>query len=187
MKEAYIIIAVLFLLFSYVVFRVIVRRDYKTRMKLTPISYILEVLVFAMHANSIYLILPGQWPQLPPIPEDLILKTVSFVLLSIGILLLLISYFSLGNKPSLGMDKNKLKTDGIYQYSRNPQLVGYGMMLLAFIVLYFSWLMLFWFFQYLIISFFMIRSEEEFLVQRYGDAYKTYCKKVPRVIKLWQG
>ena len=186
MKEAYIIIAVLFLLFSYVVFRKIIRRDYKKHMKLTPISYVLEVLVFAMHANSIYLILPGQWPQLPPIPEDLLLKTVSFVLLSIGVLILLISYFSLGNKPSLGMDKNKLKTDGIYQYSRNPQLVGYGMMLLAFTILFFSWLLLFWYFQYLMISFFMIRSEEEFLTQRYGDAYEEYRKKVPRGFKIWQ-
>ena len=186
MKEAYIIIAVLFLLFSYVVFRKIIRQDYKKHMKLTPISYVLEVLVFAMHANSIYLILPGQWPQLPPLPENLILKTVSFVLLSIGVLILLISYFSLGNKPSLGMDKNKLKTDGIYQYSRNPQLVGYGMMLLSFTILFFSWLLLFWFFQYLIISYFMIRSEEEFLTQRYGDAYEEYRKKVPRGFKLWQ-
>ena len=186
MKDAYIIIAVLFLLFSYVVFRMIVRRDYKKRMKLTPISYILEFLVFAVHANSIYLILPDQWPQLPPFPEDLILKTVSIVLFSIGVLILFISYFSLGNKPSLGMDKNKLKTDGIYKYSRNPQLVGYGLMLLAFTILFFSWLMLFWFFQYLIISFFMIKSEEEFLVQRYDDAYRDYCKKVPRGFKLWQ-
>jgi len=186
MKGAYIIIAVLFLLFSYLVFRVIIKRDYKKRMKLTPISYILEVLVFALHANSIYLILPSQWPQLPSLPEDLILKTVSIILFSIGVLILVISYFSLGNKTSLGMDKNKLKTNGLYKYSRNPQLVGYGMMLLAFTLLYFSWLMLFWFIQYLIISFFMIRSEEEFLAQQYGDAYRDYCKKVPRVIKLWQ-
>ena len=185
MKDAYIIIAVLFLLFSYVVFRVVIKRDYKKHMKLTTISYVLEVLVFAMHANSIYLILPGQWPQLPSLPEELILKTVSTVLFSIGVLILFISYFSLGNKPSLGMDKNKLKTDGFYKYSRNPQLVGYAIMLLAFTILFFSWLLLFWFFQYLIISFFMIRSEEEFLTQRYGDAYSDYCKKVPRGFKLW--
>ena len=92
MKSAYIIIAVLFLLFSYVVFRVVIRRDYKKRMKLTPISYVLEVLVFAMHANSIYLILPGQWPYLPSLPEDLVLKTVSFILLiMLSPVLLLIS------------------------------------------------------------------------------------------------
>ena len=186
MKDAYIIIAVLFLLFSYVVFRVVVKRDYKKHMKLTPISYILEVLVFAFHANSIYLILPSQWPQLPSLPEDLILKTVSIVIFSIGVLILVISYVSLGNKPSLGMDKNKLKTDGFYKYSRNPQLLGYGIMLLAFTILFFSWLLLFWFIQYLIISFVMIKSEEEFLVQRYGDAYSDYHKKVPRIIKLWQ-
>ena len=186
MKDAYIIIAVLFLLFSYVVFRVVVKRDYKKHMKLTPISYILEVLVFAFHANSIYLILPSQWPQLPSLPEDLILKTVSIVIFSIGVFILVISYVSLGNKPSLGMDKNKLKTDGFYKYSRNPQLLGYGIMLLAFTMLFFSWLLLFWFIQYLIISFVMIKSEEEFLVQRYGDAYSDYHKKVPRIIKLWQ-
>ncbi len=30
----------------------------------------------------------------------------------------------------------------------------------------------------------MIKSEEEFLTQKYGEEYEMYCKDVPRVFKL---
>ncbi len=68
---------------------------------------------------------------------------------------------------------------------RNPQLVGYGFILLGFALLFISWYTLGWFVQYLIISYLMIRSEEEFLSLRYGEEYDRYCSAVPRVIKLF--
>lgn len=33
-------------------------------------------------------------------------------------------------------------------------------------------------------SYFMIKSEEEFLEKKYKEEYRLYCEKVPRVIKI---
>ncbi|NND07317.1 MAG: hypothetical protein HKN87_13150 [Saprospiraceae bacterium] len=117
-------------------------------------------------------------------PENLALKIVSLTIVCIGTVILLISWFNLGTKPSLGMAKIELETGGFYHCSRNPQLLGYGIMLIAPVILFFSWLTLLWFSLYLIISYFMVKSEEEFLEQTYQAKYKKYCMQVPRIMKL---
>jgi protein-S-isoprenylcysteine O-methyltransferase Ste14 len=173
------------LLISFLVFRVVVRNDYLNKLKLTPFSYSLEALVFVLHANLIYLFIPLKWPYLPSLPENIILKLSSIVFICIGVIIIIIAWFDLGSGPSFGLDKNKLKTGGIYQYSRNPQLVGYGIFLIVFVLLFSSWYSLGWFIIYLINSYFMIRSEEEFLELKYDEEYEKYCSAVPRIIKLF--
>jgi protein-S-isoprenylcysteine O-methyltransferase Ste14 len=170
---------------SFIVFRIIVRRDYRKKFKLTFTSYFLEVLVFALHANMMYLFIPVQWPDWPPIPPNIFQIVGFYSILIIGIVILLIAWFGLGTATSFGLDKSGLKTSGLYKYSRNPQLIGYGMVLLSFIVIYPSWYSLTWFIQYLIISFFMVKSEEEFLSQRYSKNFEDYCNKVPRIVRIW--
>ena len=181
----YLVYSAIFILFSFLVFRVIVRNDYLKKSKLSPLSYILEFIVFAVHANLLYLFIPVKWSDLPSLPEELTLKLLFLVILCLGLVILIIAWFGLGSGRSFGLDKHKLKTGGIYQYSRNPQLVGYGIILLSFAILFISWYSLGWILQYLIISYLMIRSEEEFLNSRYGEEYEKYCRTVPRVIKLF--
>ncbi len=181
----YFVCSTIFLLFSFFVFRVVVRNDYLNKLKLSPLSYSLEVLVFAIHANLMYLFIPAKWPYLPSLPENLTLVFSSIGIFCLGLVILIIAWFSLGSATSFGLDKNKLKTSEIYQYSRNPQLVGYGILLLGLALLFISWYSLGWLVQYLIISYFMIRSEEEFLILSYGKEYEKYCSAVPRIIKLF--
>ena len=181
----YLVYSVILLLSSFLVFRVIVRNDYLKNSKLSPVSYSLEFIVFAAHANLLYLFVPVKWPDLPSLPENLTLKIFFLGILCLGLVILIIAWFGLGSGRSFGQDKNKLNTRGIYKYSRNPQLVGYGIILLGFALLFISWYTLGWFVQYLVISYFMIRSEEEFLNLRYGEEYKKYCSAVSRVIKLF--
>jgi protein-S-isoprenylcysteine O-methyltransferase Ste14 len=184
MLTKFLLFSITFILFAYLVFRVILKKNYKNRLRLSPISYLLEILVFAIHANSIYLILPSKWPNLPPFPENQDLIIVSTIIFVIGVIILLISWFRLGTKPSLGIDKNKLQTGGLYRFSRNPQLVGYGLMLAAFTIIFYSYLVLIWFLLYLTTSYFMVQSEEEFLEQKYNEEYIDYCRRVPRIIKI---
>jgi len=181
----YILFSTIFILFCFFVFRVFVRNDYLKKHKLTPLSYFLEVLVFAVHANLMYMFLPVKWPNFPSFPNSRILNILATIVFCFGLILLLIAWFRLGTGTSFGLDKNRLNSSGIYRYSRNPQLVGYGILLVSFPLLYFSWYSVGWFLQFLIISYFMIKSEEEFLSQRYGDEYQRYCNSVPRIIKLF--
>ncbi|MBT8350177.1 MAG: isoprenylcysteine carboxylmethyltransferase family protein [Deltaproteobacteria bacterium] len=185
MAIAYIIISIILILLSFLVFRVVVRKDYLNKGKLSAVSYILEILIFALHANFAYVFLPVDWPDMPPFPDNRIIAYSSTVTIVVGLIILIYAFLNLGYQGSLGMDKNKLNTNGIYQHSRNPQLVGYGMVLFGFFILYSSWYSLGWFLVYLIISYFMIKSEEEFLKMKYKEEYKEYCKNVPRVIRLF--
>lgn len=173
-----------FLVFAYTVFRVIFKRDYSKRQRLSPVSTMLGVLVFAIHGSSMYLALPTKWPYLPRFPENQALVIVSIVIFCIGILVLFTSWFGLGTKISLGADKNKLKTGGLYKYSRNPQLVGYMIILASFTIMYFSYVVLIWFSIYLITAYLMVKSEEEFLERKYKEEYRDYCMQVPRIIKI---
>lgn len=178
----FLIFSAIFLPFSYFVFRKVVRRDYESQMKLSPISYVLEILVFGIHANSIYLILPTPWPNIPQLPDSHIVTIVSVIIFSIGVVILLVAWFGLGTKSSLGGDKNKLNTSGLYGFTRNPQLLGYGIMLGSISIMFFSWLTIIWISLYLVASYFMIKSEEEFLGQKYEQEYKAYCNSVPRIL-----
>jgi len=173
------------LLFSYFVFRVIVRKNYLNNLKLSPISYVLEFIVFALHANLSYVYLPVGWPGLPAMSENLLILFFSYLLFVSGLIILLIAWFKLGTSESFGQDKNSLRISGIYKYSRNPQLVGYGLFILGFAIMYISWYSIIWFLLYLIISWFMILSEEEFLKQKYKKEYEDYCSSVPRIIKFF--
>ncbi len=184
MAIKYIISSIILILLSFLIFRVVVRKDYLNKSRLSPVSYILEILIFALHANFPYLFLPVDWPDLPPLPGNKLIAYSSAVTIVVGLIILIFAFLNLGYRPSLGMDKNKLKINGIYQYSRNPQLVGYGIVLFGFFLLYSSWYSLGWFLIYLIISYFMMKSEEEFLKCKYREEFEEYCKIVPRVIRL---
>ncbi len=184
MLTNYLIFSIVFLLFAFIVFRVKVKKDYMNRQKLSVFSSILEVLVFAIHGSSLYLVLPTKWPYLPQMPENLVVTNVFRVMIVVGIIILFISWFKLGTKASMGADKNRLQTGGLYRYSRNPQMLGYGLMITSFLVAYFSYLVLIWFLLFIIAAFFMIKSEEEFLYQKYKEEYRDYCKQVPRIIKI---
>ena len=178
----FLLLAIGLLIFSFIVFRVVIRNDYLNSSKLSPLSYILELIVFALHANLMYFFLPVKWPNLPPFPDNPILRYISLIIFIIGVTILLIAWFGLGSGTSLGQDKNKLKTEGIYKYSRNPQLVGYGLIVLGFAVLYLSAYSIGWFILYLIISYFMIKTEEEFLSMKYTKKYLEYCQITPKTL-----
>ncbi len=182
MLSNYLISSFFVLLFAYVVFRVFFRKDYKNRRKLSTMSTVMGILVFACHANLLYFTIPSRWPDLPPITDNQFLKIIGSVLIGMGAMVVLISWLRLGTNTSLGMDKNKLEAGGIYKYTRNPQVAGYGLVLFSFVIMYFSWLVLLWFLLYIIISGLMIKTEEEFLNQKYKEEYRDYCRKVPRII-----
>lgn len=180
----FLLLAAAALLIAYIVFRVIIKRVYSKHLRLTPVFTILEILALAIQISLFYVAVPTKMPYLPPLPENLAIIIISGIIFGIGIIGLLISWFGLGTKPSLGMDKNKLKTGGLYKYSRNPQLVAFSLIEASFTILYFSYLVLIWFLLYITIAYFMIKSEEEFLDQKYKEEYRDYCREVSRIIKI---
>ena len=81
------------------------------------------------------------------------------------------------------VEENKLITDGVYAYTRNPVYSGWFLIcvgaifitnnLLLFIVPVICWMYM---------TIFLIKTEEVWLKELYGQEYIAYCKKVNRCI-----
>lgn len=74
----------------------------------------------------------------------------------------------------------KLVTDGIYAHVRNPMYFGMTALLLALgLALANDWLIICAAIFLLILHFGVVRREERFLEQIFGDEYTAYKKRVP--------
>jgi protein-S-isoprenylcysteine O-methyltransferase Ste14 len=102
-----------------------------------------------------------------------------------GLLLLLLSLVSFGKSFRVGIDTNapdKLVTNGIFAFSRNPIYVAFGLVLLGQFFLFSNWILL----VYIIAAIFLFRRqvsrEEQYLRAHYGQQYLEYCDRVRRYL-----
>ena len=80
-------------------------------------------------------------------------------------------------------DKTELVTDGIYKISRNPAFLGFDLV-------YIGILLMFWNFPLFVVSVFaalmfhlqIVHVEEEFLIAAFGNEYLEYKKTVNRYL-----
>jgi len=173
---------VLFL--ALVIFRLLVRRDYLRRGSLSPFSTFLEFLLFGLHANLPYLYFAVPWPQLPPAPENILKYVLGLATVIIGLLSTIAIMAYLGFSTSVGNQPQGLRQSGPYRWSRNPQLVSYGVLLMGFVILYTTWQAIAWLALYGAIAHLMIITEEKYLETLFGDDYHLYCQEVPRYVRF---
>ena len=64
----FIISSIILLLLGFIIFRVIVRREYKSKGKLSWIGSGSEFVIFALHINFSYSFLNVSWPWWPDMP-----------------------------------------------------------------------------------------------------------------------
>ena len=86
-------------------------------------------------------------------------------------------------RRSYGQDASKLVTTGIYRYSRNPQFVGWFMILLGISIAGRSGfaLVLTAIFA-LVIHTYTVRLEEPYLERLFGEEYRHYKERTPRYL-----
>ena len=176
---------VITLLVAFLVFRIFVRRDYLQKGKLGPLAVTLEFVIFAMHANVIYLYLSVPWPQLPPTPDNPVRLYLGLSILVLGLLATLAIMAHLGFSTTVGQKPGEVRQTGPYRWTRNPQLLTYGVMLLGLGIMYPSIQTAAWIILYFAIGFLMAITEEEHLRNLFGEKYEEYCMKVPRFIINW--
>ena len=117
-----------------------------------------------------------------PVPEPL--AWAAIVLLLIGTILFTPAVLQLGSSLRYGIpsEETKLKTGGIFRISRNPLYLGMFIICIGS-CLYFPDVANFAFFIYtFIIHMQIIKGEEEFLANRFGQEWKDYTVKVRRLI-----
>jgi protein-S-isoprenylcysteine O-methyltransferase Ste14 len=156
-----------------------IRKDYQDAGKLTAIGCGALIALFVVQGT---LAAVSSWGNALPAPIQLIAPHIIGVsLMILGAIICLAGLFRFQSiRQVLGLEPQELVTSGIYNWSRNPQYVGYG--LFEFGVAFtwispFSW---FGFITYVIMIYMLVRYEEEHLRRIYGEAYKEYLRLTPR-------
>ena len=78
-----------------------------------------------------------------------------------------------------------LITGGIYRWTRNPMYTGGAPVMIGIAIVFaLDWLPLLMIPSWLTLHFGVVRREEKYLEQKFGDDYRRYCAQVPRYIGL---
>lgn len=91
----------------------------------------------------------------------------------------------LGFNVSLGQGSNRVRQSGPYRWSRNPQILAYSLIVIGLASLYPSLEAAGWVLVYAVIAQLMVLTEEEHLKNLFGEAYQTYCDRVPRYFSIF--
>ena len=79
--------------------------------------------------------------------------------------------------------ENRLKTDGIYAWTRNPMYTGWWFVLIGILLFRHNlWTLPLIPIQWELLSMVLKRTEERWLKELFGKEYEQYCKKVNRLM-----
>lgn len=113
-------------------------------------------------------------------------RIVGVLVAVVGVVVFIISVLTMRDSWRAGVsktDKTELVTKGIYKISRNPAFLGFDLMYLGILLMFFN-LVLFEVSLFAMLMFHLqiVNVEEEFLLEAFGDEYLRYKKKVCRYI-----
>ncbi|TFH08754.1 MAG: isoprenylcysteine carboxylmethyltransferase family protein [Candidatus Thorarchaeota archaeon] len=124
--------------------------------------------------------------NLPPLFNiTVILVGLALIFSGLTMMIITIRMFSKVGEGTLApwAPTRKLVIKGIYQRTRNPMILGVLIVLIGEAILLSSvWLFLWFVIATVVNHFYFIRFEEPGLVERFGDAYRSYKENVPRWI-----
>jgi protein-S-isoprenylcysteine O-methyltransferase Ste14 len=153
------------------------RREYRQRGKLTWFGSLVHIAAYTFHGMFMGVLIWG--PQGIASMKPLAWIGIPLMVIGVGITVYAMDLFRTFSRW-VGNQTPGLRTGGLYRYSRNPQFVGYGLLILGCILAWWNtwaWLGML---AYCILVYFVARIEEEHLTGVYGEAYRGYCSRVPR-------
>jgi protein-S-isoprenylcysteine O-methyltransferase Ste14 len=182
----YFMSALLLVFVAFVVFRIAARLDYQRKGRLTPLSSSLELLVWCLYMGFPYLYNPPEWAWFwsPDLPVEAPLKVIGVSCTVLG----LVSAFGImlwfGLRRAFGLEVDRLVQVGAYRFTRNPQLVAGSLLVIGSTALWPSMYALGWVVLYGFVAHMMVLTEEEHLLEVYGEEYARFCERVPRYLGL---
>jgi protein-S-isoprenylcysteine O-methyltransferase Ste14 len=102
-----------------------------------------------------------------------------------GLLLLLWSIVSFGQSFRVGIDAehpDRLITDGVFAYSRNPIYVAFASILVGEFLILPNWIMLIYIIAATWLFHRQVLREEDYLHRHYGQAFADYCNRARRYL-----
>ena len=102
-----------------------------------------------------------------------------------GLTFLLWSLISFGKSFRVGIDvqrPDRLVTEGIFAFSRNPIYMAFALILVGQFLIFSNWILLIYLLAGFLLFHRQVLREEEFLKQHYGEQYAQYCRRVRRYL-----
>lgn len=179
---AYFFSAFALVVIALVIFRVVVRRNYQRKGRLTVVSGFLELLVWGLYMGFPALYNPPGWAWFwsPNVPVSTFARVVGLLCVAIGLASAFGTMLWFGLRRAFGLQVEGLVQRGPYAVTRNPQLVGGSLLVGGVAVLWPSWYALGWVALYGVVAHTMVLTEEEHLRAVYAEEYERYCGRVPR-------
>ena len=120
----------------------------------------------------------------PLLPE--VARWIGALLGVAGVSIFIISVVTMRDSWRAGVSENEkteLVTEGIYQISRNPAFVGFDLLYIGILLMFFNWL-LFAISAFAMVMFHLqiVNVEEDFLIVTFGADYINYKNKVCRYL-----
>ena len=190
----FIAVLISLIVISVVVFHK-VRRDYAEQGKLTKLSSFLQVIVFVLHAQLFtcsywdlsliradeYLSVSYWLINAPEFSSSFTSLIFGSCLLVTGVLILGLGFKGFESFARVdGQRVDKLISEGIYRFTRNPQIIGYGLIVLSVPFIWNSLLALIAALVYWVGTRKMVMIEEEHLHRIFDQEYAEYCERTPR-------
>ena len=181
---AYFASSFLLIVIAFAVFRVVVRRDYRRKGRLTLASSILQVLVWGLYMSFPYIYNPPGWVRFfsPDVPVGALVRVAGLICIAVGLVSAFGTMIWFGLRRAIGLQVDELLRRGPYRISRNPQLAGGSFLVIGTVLLWPSWYALGWAVLYGVVGHLMVMTEEEHLREVYSEEYERYCGQVPRYI-----
>lgn len=112
---------------------------------------------------------------------NLLLRIIGIALIIAGVMIWFIGAMRSGMDDNI--KENRLKTDGIYAWVRNPMYSGCWILISGISLMWHNiWLISVIFINWSIMTVVLKATEEKWLRDLYGQEYDDYCKRVNRCI-----
>ena len=114
------------------------------------------------------------------------IRVLGCILGILGVGVFVISILTMRDSWRAGVpndEKTELVTSGIYAYSRNPAFLGFDLIYLSILFIFFNWgLLVITVLTVVMFHLQIVKVEEDFLIKTFGEEYLEYRKKVCRYI-----
>lgn len=110
-------------------------------------------------------------------------RSMGFIIALMGVTTFAVSVWTMRDSWRAGIsdkDKTEMITTGIYSMSRNPAFVGFDLMYMGLLLMFFNRLLAVFTAFAILMLHLQILQEEKFLKTSFGDQYIRYNKKVHR-------
>jgi protein-S-isoprenylcysteine O-methyltransferase Ste14 len=180
----FILLTLMLLGTAHAVFRLIVRREYLLRGQLTWMTSMLQLLAIAGLMCFPYLFNPPEWAWFwvsagPASPQQYL---IGLIIILLGFVMAFGTMAWFGLRRAFGVETQGLITTGPYRVTRNPQILGWYLLVIGVALQWHSWFAVVWIVLCGLVGHWMILAEEEHLQRILGKAYKSYCEQVPRYL-----